>query len=239
MRPRRAIRTLLVFVLLGAIATVLTSWLIHGAQWVARDRATGGPLTQWHTGLTPMPAADWAAVRIDAATPLRLHGTFVQSIFTEAQIGHGWLRERHEATSQPGDSTKPGYFNESLTRTTVGWPWPALRCEDYEATHAHGGTGYMVAKTPKASLRGGLVFVSPSRNPFLDRFALPLLPLWPGFLLNTFFYALLLFALIRTPRVLRRAVRRRGGRCDRCGYDRQGLDPDAACPECGVGVRPR
>ncbi|MFI4883274.1 MAG: hypothetical protein ACIAQU_11900 [Phycisphaerales bacterium JB064] len=42
MRCRRAIRTLLVFVLLGAVATVLTSWSIHAVQfrraWAGRNQ---------------------------------------------------------------------------------------------------------------------------------------------------------------------------------------------------------
>ena len=30
------------------------------------------------------------------------------------------------------------------------------------------------------------------------------------------------------------AKRVRAGRCPSCGYDRRGLAPDAACPECGT-----
>lgn len=74
----------------------------------------------------------------------------------------------------------------------------------------------------------------PIRYAPIDRFALPLLPIWPGFLLNTIFYAMLLFALIRTPRAVRRARRRRRGRCAACGYNRKGLEAAAVCPECGA-----
>jgi DNA-directed RNA polymerase subunit RPC12/RpoP len=29
---------------------------------------------------------------------------------------------------------------------------------------------------------------------------------------------------------------RRAGRCPRCGYDTNGLAPDAPCPECGTPI---
>jgi hypothetical protein len=57
-------------------------------------------------------------------------------------------------------------------------------------------------------------------------------PLWPGFLLNTLFYAAILAALFFVPVQVRRTLRRRRGRCIACNYDRRGF-PDAPCPECG------
>lgn len=236
MPRRRAIAALLVLVFLGATATVASSWTIHAAHWFARDRARSSPLAYWHTGITPMPSEAWDAVRVPSTVPLQLHGTSVQSSFSRAQIGIGWLREWHEAGALFGDSAKPGYVDEILTRTTIGWPWPALRRDDYEATHVYGGNGFTIAETPGASVRGGIVFRSTATSPFVEPFALPLLPLWPGFAINTIFYALLLFLAWRTPGLIRRAVRRRRGRCVRCGYDRSGLDAGEACPECGTGV---
>lgn len=240
MRSRRAIAALLVFVLLGALATVLSSWAIHAAQWYARDRATGGPLTYWHSGLTPLPPEAWPAVRIARRVPVPLDGTSVQAIFTRAQVGVGWMREKHEARSVESRGPTPSTIQEMLVRTTIGWPWPAMRRDAYDAMRSQGRTLYPYAATPPVSLAGGLEIGPPRRRSHNDRFALPLLPLWPGFLLNTLFYALLLFIAWKVPGTLRRAVRRRRGRCERCGYDRGGLDPHAACPECGadVAVRP-
>ena len=65
--------------------------------------------------------------------------------------------------------------------------------------------------------------------------ALPLLPMWPGFAVNTLFYAIILWLLIPGPFVLRRLIRIRRGRCPKCGYDLRG-DHDGGCPECG-GMR--
>ena len=66
---------------------------------------------------------------------------------------------------------------------------------------------------------------------------LPLCPLWPGFAINTLFYAIILWLLIPGPFVLRRVIRIKRGRCPKCGYDLRGAPPEvgagAGCPECG------
>lgn len=62
---------------------------------------------------------------------------------------------------------------------------------------------------------------------------LALRPLWPGLLANVALYAALWAALLILPRWLRRDLRRRRGRCARCGYNLAGLPPaTTACPEC-------
>ena len=62
---------------------------------------------------------------------------------------------------------------------------------------------------------------------------------WLGWSINTLFYAALSWMLFFGPASLRRVVRRRKGRCVRCGYDLRGSG-GAKCPECGrirEGVR--
>ena len=61
---------------------------------------------------------------------------------------------------------------------------------------------------------------------------LPIMPLWPGFAINTIFYTIILWLPIGGRSVLRRHLRRRGGRGLRCGYDLRG-DFAGGCPECG------
>jgi hypothetical protein len=73
---------------------------------------------------------------------------------------------------------------------------------------------------------------------------LPLCPVWPGFLVNTVLYALLLFPLVQIPSGMRRHIRRKRGRCPKCGYDLRGQPPEtgpaagAGCPECGWNRQP-
>jgi hypothetical protein len=66
---------------------------------------------------------------------------------------------------------------------------------------------------------------------------LPYLPIWPGLLADTLFYALLFAALHQLTAYARRARRRRRNRCAACGYDLQGLNAPT-CPECGRALSP-
>ncbi len=61
---------------------------------------------------------------------------------------------------------------------------------------------------------------------------LPLAPIWPGFVINTLFYAAILWLLTLGPFTARRLIRRKRGRCIKCGYDLRGTEHEV-CPECG------
>ena len=62
---------------------------------------------------------------------------------------------------------------------------------------------------------------------------LPLLPIWPGFAVNTLFYAVVLWLLIPGPFVLRRFIRVQRGRCVKCGYP---MGESGVCSECGKAL---
>ncbi|MCH7719538.1 MAG: hypothetical protein IH988_00925 [Planctomycetes bacterium] len=70
------------------------------------------------------------------------------------------------------------------------------------------------------------------RKSLFDARALPLRPIWPGFPINTVFYATILWLFILGRFALRRHLRRKRGLCVPCGYDLRG-DFSAGCPECG------
>ncbi|MCI0629268.1 MAG: hypothetical protein L0Y44_01275 [Phycisphaerales bacterium] len=56
-------------------------------------------------------------------------------------------------------------------------------------------------------------------------------PLWPGFLINTFFYATILWLLLFIPESMRRALRRRRSLCPQCAYP---IGDFTICTECGA-----
>ena len=57
--------------------------------------------------------------------------------------------------------------------------------------------------------------------------------LWPGFAVNTLFYAAILWLLIPGPFVLRRIVRVKRGLCPACAYP---AGEAAVCSECGKSL---
>jgi len=57
--------------------------------------------------------------------------------------------------------------------------------------------------------------------------------LWPGFIINTLIYALLLWLLFIAPLAALRMLRRRRGQCEKCAYP-VGTSP--ICTECGAAV---
>ena len=64
---------------------------------------------------------------------------------------------------------------------------------------------------------------------------LPLRPIWPGFAINTVFYAAILWLLMFGVFTTRSLIRRKRGHCIKCSYDLRGAEHEA-CPECGVEV---
>ena len=63
---------------------------------------------------------------------------------------------------------------------------------------------------------------------------LPLKPIWPGFAIDTIFYAAILWSLIPGPFALRRFLRVRRGLCPKCAYP---MGESGVCSECGNQLR--
>ncbi|MEQ8316442.1 MAG: hypothetical protein RIE77_11250 [Phycisphaerales bacterium] len=313
MRWGRAIRTLAVFVLLGMVATVLSSWAIHGAHsW--RVQSIASPPQSFVPGVT-WPFDPDRAQRIDIDTTISpgeigvdLQGSIWVELRKSRAAGAPYLSEAHGVTAdavwrrhhRPRDRLSPlpaypfpylafegwesgvgwrvlvsevdlwndafdpehGRITETLIVVRPGWPiasmevgahyaqvverhppHPTMRVryrgykrveEVHHPPAVARSSGIELWAAPRPPVAAAPAF--PIRYAVTDRFALPLLPLWPGFAINTGFYALLLFIAWRTPSVVRRTLRRRCGRCARCGYDRGGLGPGTACPECGQGA---
>ena len=63
-------------------------------------------------------------------------------------------------------------------------------------------------------------------------YALPLKPILHGLLINTLFYAVILWLHISGPFMLRRFLRCKRGLCVKCAYDMKGAE-HVLCPECG------
>ena len=127
--------------------------------------------------------------------------------------------------------------SEKRAANGQGWPMLALWCETafFKNGEVRGGieTGLPPFNTGLSSEPAPSV--SPARFPLATRLVteprvLPLRPIWPGFAINTLFYAVVLWLLIPGPFALRRLIRIRRGLCPACAYPRGESD---VCSECG------
>ena len=133
-------------------------------------------------------------------------------IWGQQYIGFGWTLDTF--LSAPPDTPQASHV--FLFR--AGWPALALEALDrsYVADSAYsGGTWYFGLETGEYP-------------------AFPLRPIWPGFAINTGFYAATLWLLIPGPFVLRRFLRVRRGLCPKCGYP---MGESSVCTECGQGLQ--
>ena len=108
----------------------------------------------------------------------------------------------------------------------TGWPWPALRAEQFQS---QGNRGLNKSVYWAAPLGRTAVRWLHTQND-----ALPLRPQMAAFVGNTLFYATLVGTVTVGVGTARRLHRRGRGACERCGYDMGGLGEGATCPECGA-----
>jgi hypothetical protein len=106
-----------------------------------------------------------------------------------------------------------GWFSAGFE---CGWPFLALQQLDWSSTNSSSPTG------KKWILHLGERIV-------------PIGMLWPGFAINTVFYAAILWLLFAAPGRIRRFIRIKRGRCGACGYP-VGASP--VCTECGKPITP-
>jgi len=118
--------------------------------------------------------------------------------------------------------------------------WPQLTMASFGFLESHGIRIELASQSGLALDQWTESFETPR--------IIPLRPIWPGFAINTLFYAAVCWMLFAVPGVLRRKRRRRRGRCVHCGYDLRGhasadptapSEPSTACPECGKPLSPR
>ena len=101
----------------------------------------------------------------------------------------------------------------------AGWPFRALDAEARSDQSLEPRSRYAI---DLGMIRGGL------QNK--TGLWLPLHPQWPGFLLNTIFYALILWPLSLLPGLYTQIRRKNSKKCPSCGTD---IGVDYVCEECG------
>ena len=113
-------------------------------------------------------------------------------------------------------------------RNVMGFGWP-MRALWHEPSSNIGDGDHQLTLPSQ----GGYVDTALPRWAGVFPRGIPLRITDMGFLINTLFYGAILWLLIGAPFVIRRAIRRRSGRCPSCGYQ---LRQSSACPECGNAI---
>ena len=118
----------------------------------------------------------------------------------------------------------------------AGWPMPAFEGRANNPKRGKAGqiidASYFAAfPLPTKKTAPGTAAVS---DPMIWRSGrvLPVLPIWPGFAINTALYALAAMTIHGLWLIARRWIRRMRGRCLACAYDLR-RDYSHGCPECG------
>ncbi len=219
-------RTLLMVLLLltgGAIINVAVAWFTSwAAQWPTLQLHDNPAIRHWPQTVPP----HWPALKA----------------VRQAQL-FGWTLTRY-ASSQfspkvfEGDAT-PEQLHASSAQVRIsewflidyydfGWPSRSLHAERWTED------AYVDSRPMKRT--EGHPVPSLWRNGYRARTVtgcLPFGPRWPGFAINTVFYAAVLWLLFAAPGKVRRIIRGRRGQCPACAYP---VGTSEVCTECGCSV---
>ncbi len=205
---RRLYKLVLFFLLLGAIINVAVAWTCQ--------------------------------LKFESSPPL--------PVDTEHQF-RGWeIWSWNALGAQEIGNVMGGSSSEEYIASLEQWEppaWSRLRqLPIYEKTDPVGLQGDRAFGLPVLSVRYGLdvrralgtsLVLSREVTGCLPYRDLAVTPIWPGFAMNTVFYALILW-LPFAPFTARRVIRRKHGHCIKCGYDLSHAEHEV-CPECGVETK--
>jgi hypothetical protein len=218
---RRAINVVVFLLLLGggAIVNVVVAWGCATCNAIEPD---------WSPHYNPY------------GEPLLIHLTRRFGCACVTGVGRsGTLLDRYPDVVKPYDGTPwwPTEAVSSLNRAyaiSAGWPLQSLgawRTTQHVSRPDHDYDNF------NPVIHSGFVLDSERFGQQtaidLSERVLPLSPLWPGFAINTIFYAAILWLVFAFPFVMRRRRRIKRGLCPACAYP-VGTSP--VCTECGKAV---
>jgi hypothetical protein len=235
---KRIIITLCVFLLLGAVVNVAVAWGF--AWWANADgiKQAYGITTSQRKSIEikrrDALGASWLVVTESRNWPLVLPET--QRIISESpraeSIRPSWFQVVH--ATEELEALCRMYPTEYVSQRQIvfasGCPVRSIWCQLY----------FEFADPDSKTVRhvAGALFGPDDQTPvdILAPRLLPLRPIWPGFAINTLFYAAILWLLFTAPGSVRRWRRIRRGLCAKCAYP---IGASDVCTECGAILKNR
>ncbi|MCH8260894.1 MAG: hypothetical protein IIC46_11885 [Planctomycetes bacterium] len=240
---RRRLTKLVVFLLLGAVVNVAVAWgcalclplmpaesslsrfaVTHDEApfWFVEERQRRGALRYLFSGVP-------FVFKNPPGTLLILPEEKPEEI-EQFDLGDVPRWSRFDLTTAPHTYFQEDKYFESF-EDARGWPLVAL-CASGKFHNPE-----VVLYVDSLIVTSGIVIDDRPPTPmnyddWFDRRVLPLRPIWPGFALNTIFYAVIVWMMWSSTFAARRFMARRRGHCIKCGYGLRG-EMSAGCPECG------
>ncbi|MBL0871551.1 MAG: hypothetical protein IBJ18_13345 [Phycisphaerales bacterium] len=153
----------------------------------------------------------------------------------ERRMHEARQREADGKPADPSGASTDKMDDDYSIAYIEGFGWPMVATSGYMFFPAY------VGQTPRPVVLSNCVYLSPNVQSFLrsQSEALAIAPVWPGFFVNTLFFASIYNVLAVGPFVLIRRRRLKKNHCRNCNYNLAGLAIDAPCPECGTSSSAR
>lgn len=215
---------ILVLLVLGTIVNVAVAW----PAVLTFDPITPTNRNEWARDCRRPNYKNWWVEVQKCATGVRVRSEWIKSLnirggFSRTRQSPEALIPRWASLAEPVNGGP-----EVSSRFYIGevWGWPAWSMHSRFVRDLH------TFEDLRMMSCGWRVGEFPNSHPPEARL-LPLILLWPGFAINTLFYATILWAVLALPAALSRTRRRRRGLCPACAYP-VGTSP--VCTECGAAV---
>ncbi len=206
--------TITIFVLLGVVTNVAVAWacaLTFPLQFESSGNICQEDMNWLRAHHLPV---DWD----DKSSPIGWVSEFEPfvmdsasfGIFERVFVGPPWLNSR-------GGGVPPA------VQTRAGWPCMSFYADQFTRDADNDLWEYRYSITRERFDTLGLY----------ARIVFPVLPIWPGFAINTMFYGGVPWLLVCGPFEFRRYRRRKRGLCVHCAYP---IGMSDVCTECGRAV---
>jgi len=260
---KRRLCKLVLLLVLGAIVNILIAWLIenlHGYNPTAKEisssvmSAKGFDKVRLQLTDSVFPRDSYISVILEG------HGYNLSVISVERRSyvsGETWQANRDDMFGQhvviarvlsknveqrvviygifypPDKCELISITNSGLAQRIVGWPFKSLFYNPSYQVNSGSSLNPIITMTKEEKVWHTPSVIS-KLFPMTNELILPYGMWWPGFAINTIFYAVILWMLWSSPFAARRFIRSKRGLCIKCGYDLRGAS-ECGCPECGWG----